>query len=158
MSAIRAAKCSMKSHAGFELNGLLFKANERVAEWVNEHCGCARLPSGPYEAIGIVSGNDLIGGLIFFDEQENDILMAMALERPSAALRQRVANVMSYPFTQLNKPRVSAEIATNNHRCRKLAEGMGFVLEGIKRGAADDGSDLAVYGLLKEEFKLKDRI
>jgi hypothetical protein len=56
---------------------------------------------------------------------------------------------------QLKKPRVTAEISMKNERCIKLALGMGYKQEGLKEGAADDGGDLGVFGLMKENFRLR---
>lgn len=137
---------------------LLYGENERVGQWVNRRCGVCHRPYGNFQAIGILNNETLVGGLCFFDEQVRDISVAMALDSPLSAMRGRIADVMAYPFIQLEKPRVSAQIAVSNKRSRKFVEGMGFVLEGIKRQAANDGEDLAVYGLLREDFKFKEWI
>jgi RimJ/RimL family protein N-acetyltransferase len=46
---------------------------------------------------------------------------------------------------------MTAIIKKRNRRCRKLAEGLGFKLEGVMRKGAPDG-DLFFYGLLKDEY------
>lgn len=140
------------------MDGLLYGADAYVATWVNERCGSMKLPQGEYSAIGALDGNDLIAGILFFDQQDNDLLMALALDTAAMAKPWRIAEVMKYPFINLDMHRVSAEIAMSNKRCVKMALGMGFKQEGLKRQAADDGGDLGVFGLLREEFKLKDRL
>lgn len=140
------------------VNGLLYGADDYVAMWVNERCGSMRLPSGSYVAIGALEDKELIAGILFFDQQDNDLMMALALDSAAMAKPWRIAEVMKYPFINLNMKRVSAEIAMSNDRCVRIAQGIGFKQEGIKRGAADDGGDLGVFGLLRDEFRLKERL
>ena len=151
-----AVKYLLRSAVGYKLvDGLLYGADDWVGQFVNEHCGCATVPIGQFTSIGIVDGSDLVGGVTFFGEQDNDIMIAMALNAPIMAQKKRIARIYQYPFVQLNKPRVTAEISMKNERCIKLAFGMGYKQEGLKEGAADDGGDLGVFGLMKENFRLR---
>jgi ribosomal-protein-serine acetyltransferase len=62
--------------------------------------------------------------------------------------------VLDHAFGQAHLQRVEARIATTNHRSRRLAEQLGFTLEGTLRSACTVGAeryDLAVYGLLAEQ-------
>ena len=62
--------------------------------------------------------------------------------------------VLDHAFGPARLTRVEARIATGNLRSRRLAERLGFVLEGTLRGAhvvGDARYDVAVYGLLAED-------
>ena len=135
---------------------LLHGADDYVGGWINEQIsGEMTLPTGPFTAIGAIKNNELIAGIMFFNRQPNDITVALVVDRLFTAPRI-VASVMRYPFIQLGLNRVSAEIAASNKRCIRMAEGMGFELEGIKSAAADDGGNLMIYGLMKDNFRLKE--
>lgn len=62
--------------------------------------------------------------------------------------------VLDHAFGPARLARVEARIATTNLRSRRLAERLGFSLEGTLRGAHVVGTaryDVAVYGLLAED-------
>ena len=135
--------------------GVLFGADELVAEWVQRRLGGEKAYP-PYVALGIVDeGADrLIGGCIFFNADERDIQFAVAME-PGCARRVRaLATCYAYVFNQLKLDRITALIEIKNTRSVRLAEGVGFVREGVKRRAAADGGHVGVFGLLRKDFKL----
>jgi hypothetical protein len=135
------------------VGGLLFRADEHVAEWVNRACGGGKVFS-PYIAIGVVTSEGLTAGAVFHSYSGTDVTVTAAAVRPSLRLRSAIRAGISYAFHQLGVSRVSAEIELENKRMVKLAEGLGFVREGVKRKAAHDGRHVGVYGLLKKDFKL----
>lgn len=62
--------------------------------------------------------------------------------------------VLDHAFGSARLTRVEARIATANARSRRLAEQLGFALEGTLRSAhvvGEERHDLAVYGLLAED-------
>ena len=62
--------------------------------------------------------------------------------------------VLDHAFGSARLSRVEARIAAGNVRSRRLAEQLGFSLEGVLRSAhlvGDERHDLAVHGLLAEE-------
>lgn len=137
------------------VDGLLFGADEVVAKWVNKHCGGGAKIEVPCVAIGLVKGDALAGGVVFYSHRNNDIQMALANAGIRPVSPRNLARVFGYVFNQLGLSRVTAEIELSNKRCIKAAEGLGFVREGVKRRAGSDGGHVAVYGLLKKDFKLK---
>ena len=134
------------------IGGLLFNEDEAVAQWVNERCGGGKV-FAPFVAIGVVSNGVLTAGAVFHSYQEHDITVTAASARPSLRLAGAIRGGLSYAFEQLGVPRVSAEIELSNTRMIRLAQGLGFVREGVKRRAAGIGH-VGVYGLLKKDFKL----
>lgn len=136
-------------------NGVLFGADELVSEWVSR-----RLVGGkseaPCVALGVVNDAEdrLLGGCIFFHQEARDIQLAVAME-PGCALKLRaLATCYAYAFNQLGLERITAMIEIKNTRSVKLAEGFGFVREGVKRRSAPDGGHVGVFGLLRKDFKL----
>jgi hypothetical protein len=135
------------------VDGLLFGADEHVAGWVDERCGGGKVYP-PYVAIGVVSSAGLVAGVVFHSYSGSDITVTAANLRPTLRLRSALRAGMSYAFNQIHVARVSAEIELSNARMIRLAEGIGFVREGVKRRAARNGKHVGVFGLLKKDFKL----
>jgi hypothetical protein len=136
------------------LDGLLFHADDVVAEWVNSSCGGGKV-FAPYVAIGVVSAKDgLTAGAVFHSYSGVDVTVTAAAARPSLRLRSAIRAGLSYAFQQLRVSRVSAEIELENVRMIRLAEGLGFVREGVKRKAAANGKHVGVFGLLQKDFKI----
>ena len=135
------------------IDGLVFNADDLVAEWVNSACGGGKV-FAPYVAIGVVSQKGLIAGAVFHSYSGQDVTVTAASARPSLRLRSAIRAGLSYAFNQIQVARVSAEIEMENTRMIRLAEGLGFVREGVKRKAAPNGKHVGVFGLLKKDFKL----
>jgi hypothetical protein len=135
------------------VGGVLYGADELVGEWIEARMGGGK-PECPFVAMGIFSGDRIALGAMFFNQTEADVTMALALE-PRGCKPRAMARIMAYPFNQLGLPRVSAEIPLSNKDSIRLAEGFGFVREGVKRRAAPDGGHVGVFGLLKKDFKLR---
>lgn len=67
--------------------------------------------------------------------------------------RLACAAILDHAFA-FGLSRIEARIASGNHRSRRLAEHLGFALEGILRSAHAVGGvrqDVAVYGLVDED-------
>ena len=138
------------------VDGLLYGADEIVAKWVNKQCGDAAKVDVPCVAIGLVKGQSLAGGIIFYNQRCNDVQIALANAGVRPVHPRNLARAFGYVFEQLGLSRVTAEIELSNKSCIKAAEKLGFVREGVKRRAGTDGGHVAVYGLLKKDFKLKE--
>ena len=139
------------------VDGVLYGADELVASWVKERLGSSGKVSEPFAALGICNRDEtgLGAGLIFHSYQDGaDVTLTVASEGPVARPRA-IARCLSYAFDQLGLRRVSAEIELSNARSIRLAKGLGFVQEGVKRKAAKDGGHVAVMGLLRKDFRLK---
>lgn len=70
---------------------VLYGADDLVGEWVHERMG-AEKPSMPFVALGVTDGAELLGGVIFYAQRDNDIQLAVAVERPTAFLPRAVAD------------------------------------------------------------------
>ena len=134
-------------------NGVLYGADDIVSEWVQRRLGGIKAHR-PCVALGVTDGNDLLGGIVFFNATDSDIQCAVAAVGPQAAKPRAMAQIFAYPFVQLGLERVSAEIELDNERSIKLARGLGFVREGTKRRAAPGGRHVGVFGLLRQQFHL----
>lgn len=135
------------------VDGLLFGADEAVADWVSRMCGGGKV-FAPYTAIGVMGDTDIMAGAVFHSYSGLDVTVTASAVKPSLRLRSAIRAGLFYAFDQLKVSRVSAEIEMSNARMIRLAEGLGFVREGVKRRAAPDGKHVGVFGLLRKDFKL----
>lgn len=63
---------------------------------------------------------------------------------------------VDHGFRKLGLHRISIHVAASNVRSRAVAERLGFMQEGVLRGAervADGYHDLVVYGMLEDEWR-----
>lgn len=124
---------------------------DEIAAWVECRSGGRGVPNEPHAALGWTYNGRMIAGAVYKRLRVGcDITVAIAGE-PLAARKGVFKAGLDYAFVQCGLPRISAEVAEDNTRCRKLIEGLGFKVEGVKRRAGPDGQDVIVYGLLKEE-------
>lgn len=79
--------------------------------------------------------------------------LTVAAIKPGWASRQFFRYIADLAFLANDCKRVTANISANNRKSWRAVERAGFTLEGVKRQAAEDGSDVRVYGMLKEECK-----
>jgi RimJ/RimL family protein N-acetyltransferase len=59
----------------------------------------------------------------------------------------------AYPFLQLNCRRITGLVRADNFVAQKFDEHLGFRREGLLREACDDGTDMILYGMLKNECR-----
>jgi RimJ/RimL family protein N-acetyltransferase len=135
----------------------LVGADEAVIRWA-----VARFPESPTErcsAIGITRDGVIIAACIYNDFRRNlrgkpvDIRMTMVADNPRWARKGMIRILFWYPFKQLGVERATVVIARRNKRSRRLAEGLGFRLEGTARRGWDGVQDCMVYGMLRSECR-----
>lgn len=59
----------------------------------------------------------------------------------------------AFPFILLDRRRITVETPVTHPRMIRINRKLGFIEEGVKRCAADDGSDAIIFGMLREECK-----
>ncbi|TDN70396.1 GNAT family protein [Paraburkholderia sp. BL10I2N1] len=129
----------------------IYGEDARVTAWVARRIG---VKFGDTTAIGVERDGELIAGVVYDRYTGNDICMHVAAE-PGArwATKQAMFRFFVYPFVQLKCSRVTGLVGANNHAARRFDEHVGFVQEGLLRRGMEDGSDLIVYGMLREECR-----
>lgn len=134
---------------------LLFGADELVGEWVEKRCGGDAPPAGARSIALLNRKGEIVAGALFYALHDGcDLTVTAAVERPSLRLRSAMRAALSYAFDQLQVQRLSAEITVTNSKMVRLATGIGFQLEGVKRRAAVGGGNVGVFGLLRGELRI----
>lgn len=136
------------------IGSLLYGANEIVSEFVR-----GLIPTmhnhqwGTHVAIGVLRGDELVGGVVYHNYRYHDIEFSGAFTTPRWCLPQTLRGLFQYPFEQLGCVRMTTVTARNNKRARRMDEGLGFRLEGCLRKAFDGKQDAMIYGLMREHCK-----
>jgi RimJ/RimL family protein N-acetyltransferase len=133
---------------------ILYGADREVAAMV-----ASRIPSvgdkgfGDCTALGVVVDGELVGGVVFTAFSGHDVHVHMAFDSPRWATPQTLRELYAYPFGQLGCVRMTAPIGRKNKRMRRLAEGLGFKLEGVMKRGLDGKEDLMIFGTLRDECR-----
>lgn len=104
-------------------------------------------------AIGFLKDGKIIGGVVYHNYDGINIHVSIACENKLWANRKRLHALFFYPFSTLQCERITVTIWRKNKVSRKIAEKLGFVLEGTIRNALPNRRDAMLYGLLKSECK-----
>ena len=109
--------------------------------------------------------NDELVGLIGFKEtdlenQKTEIGYWLSQSAQGRGIMVKsVVHLIEFAFGELKLNRVQIKVAIDNTRSRRIPEKLDFVLEGIERDGellVDNAfTDIAVYSLLKKDYKKK---
>lgn len=124
-----------------------------VNDWVSSKIyGRDRfLPDAP--SIGLLENGRIIGGVVYTMYTGNGIMMNVAGGYKGWINRAFLRAAFAYPFKQLGCTRVSGLVRADNYAAQQFDERLGFKREGLVRRGDDDGTDLIMYGMLREECK-----
>lgn len=136
------------------MRGLVVGQKQWVAAWVAEQMGRKVEDWGRFNAIGLWEDGELIAGWVVNHFNWPDIALHVAVKPGSNwASRRFMKVVFGYIFEQLGCTRLTGSISSNNEVAKHLAVRLGGKLEGTLRRANPDGSDILLYGMLKEECR-----
>jgi RimJ/RimL family protein N-acetyltransferase len=131
----------------------IYGEDERVCQWVAQRLDVSNWGPDPV-GIGLEQDGELIAGVVFNQYDEANVNMHIASEPGKNWLtREFLTCCFAYPFVQLGVNRVTGLVRTDNLPAQKFDEHLGFKREGLVRRAYTDGTDMIVYGMLKEECK-----
>ncbi len=130
---------------------LLLDHHDEVMQFVAERTGEARYDDA--RAIGLAKDGKLVAGVVFQGNPPN-MLMHFALDASRHVITPAfVAAAFLYPFAMRKCLRVTGLVRVDNLDAQRLDENLGFVREGVMRSAASDGTDMILYGMLRDECR-----
>lgn len=140
---------------GYSGKKILSANDERVGQWVQARLPRLHLGQSPYTAIGLVGPTGhLLAGVVYDNYVRVSIDMHVAAVPGKRWMtRQFLGEVFRYPFLQLGVRRVNGKVAADNAAAINFDTRLGFQLEGRIRHALDDGVDLLIFGMLREECR-----
>jgi len=139
------------------VGSVLFEADELLMKLLNDLVPRG-VPSdaqvgGLHSSLGVVRNGQVVGGAIFFNNRGHDIEVCAGFLNPRWATPATMRSLLAYPFVQLGCKRATAITARKNKAARRLLEGMGCRVEGVKRYGFDGKQDAIYYGLIKEDAR-----
>ena len=124
-----------------------------VNDWVSSKIyGRDRFPPDA-PSIGLLENGRIIGGVVYTMYTGNGIMMNVAGGYKGWIIRAFIRAAFAYPFKQLGCTLVSGLVRADNYAAQQFDERLGFKREGLVRHGDDDGTDLIMYGMLREECK-----
>lgn len=121
-----------------------------IAQWMHDRLK-EPIPD-KFETIAVIHDGKLAGAMLYYNFFGNTINLSLVSDTPRCASKTVFKVMLGYPFKQLKVKRVTALIRKANKRSRKLAEGLGFKLEGVLRKADPNGRDLCIYGITEQDY------
>ena len=132
---------------------IIYGQDDRVMDWVKPRIDVTEFGHGSI-AIGHEQDGELISGTVYNMYSGPSICMHVAAEPGKLWLtRDFLFRSFAYPFLQLKCHRVTGLVRVDNLAAQKLDEHLGFVKEGVLRRGAADGTDMIIYGMLREECR-----
>lgn len=107
-----------------------------------------------YAAIGLERNGELIAGVLFDNKSGANIHMHVASNGTRHWMTPAyMAACFRYAFVQSECKRITGLVRADNVDAQRFDEHLGFKREGQLRAACTDGTDLIIYGMLKEECR-----
>ena len=123
-----------------------------VAAWVYESIGSAIGPNTV--GLGYVRDKRIVAGLAF--ESFNGVNIIAHQRQDAAAPKRFWVAVADYCFKKCGLKRVTGMVNASNTKAIRLNKHIGFEVEGIMKQAADDGGDILVMALWRENCRILD--
>jgi RimJ/RimL family protein N-acetyltransferase len=132
---------------------MVYGQDARVRNWVAERVDEDRFQETDV-AIGVEENGELIVGVVYNMYTGPSISMHVAaVEGKRWLTRDSLYRFFAYPFIQLGCNRVTGLVREDNLQAQKFDEHLGFVREGLIRGACEDGQNMILYGMLRKECR-----
>lgn len=132
---------------------VIYGQDARVKAWVAPQVAETSFENTAV-GIGLEQDGELIAGVVFNMYTGPGIsIHVAAVPGKRWMTRDYLFRTFAYPFLQLNCFRITGLVRTDNLDAQRFNEHLGFKREGLLRRACDDGTDMIVYGMLKEECR-----
>lgn len=116
--------------------------------------GVATNFSAGMQGIAVVRDGEIVGGVLYDDYNKQNIWMHVAgTDGVQWATKTFLKKVFEYPFIQLGVKRITGWVEASNMRARRLDEHLGFKHEATLKGAAQDGGDVMLYVMWREDCR-----
>jgi RimJ/RimL family protein N-acetyltransferase len=130
----------------------IYGQDDRVIPWVANKVGEDNFEGAT--SIGLEEDGMLIAGVVFNMYTGSSICIHVAAEQGKRWLNKEfLYRTFAYPFIQLKCNRLTGLVRVDNLEAQKFDENLGFKKEGLLRKATTDGTDMILYGMLREECR-----
>jgi RimJ/RimL family protein N-acetyltransferase len=140
LSAVHQPRFSVEcdNEGGFEFINRFFKVYR--SEW--------------QKAIVQKRDGEIIAAVLYQDFNGSNVFVHVAAEPGKRWLtRDFLYWTMHYPFVQLGARRMTGWVEVNNFASRRFDEHVGFKEEAVLKGAGQDGQDVILYVMHREDCR-----
>ena len=133
----------------------------RVGQWVHERvwrdevaAGIDPPDFGPFHAIGVLVGGEIIAGIVFHDWRPWSGVMeiTMAADSPRWATRGTIRELLAYPFIAAGANKVRTATPHTNERAIRFNKGIGFKQEGTLAEEFGPGRHAVMCRMLRKDY------
>jgi RimJ/RimL family protein N-acetyltransferase len=130
-----------------------FERQSEAIAWAKQTIGISGL-TGDVAAISVLDNQDqFLAVTLYSAYTRTNIDMHIAARPKSHWLSRAYFNAsFELPFLVLEVPRITGLIRASNLNAQRFVSRLGFKYEGCMRRAFEDGEDLVLYGMLREEY------
>lgn len=132
---------------------VIYGQDQRICKWVGDRVDETDFGSGAV-GIGLEENGELISGVVYNMFTGPSICMHVAAVPGKRWMtREYLWRAFAYPFIQLKCHRITGLVRVDNLEAQRFDEHLGFKKEGLLRRACTDGTDMILYGMLKDECR-----
>jgi hypothetical protein len=131
---------------------IIIDQSEAITKWVAVKIGEDSIPMA--YGVGLEHGAKLVAGVVYAQKTASNVHTHIASDGSRHWLTpEYLGFIFAYPFNHLKCERITGFVRDDNIDSRRFVENLGFIREGRLRRACADGTDLIVYGMLREECR-----
>jgi len=135
------------------MKSVIYGQDERVLKWVEQRTNEGTFGFGSV-GLGLEEDGELVAGVAFNMYTGASISMHVAaIPGRRWMTKEFLWRSFAYPFIQLKCNRITGLVREDNLDAQRFDEHLGFKREGLLRGACLDGSNMILYGMLKDECR-----
>jgi len=136
------------------MKSVIYGQDERFVRWFEE-----QVPDSEFDksavAIGLEQDGEVIASVVFDMYTGPSICMHVAAVPGRRWMtRDYLWRCFAYPFLQLKCNRITGLVREDNLVAQKFDEHLGFKREGLIRRGATDGTNIILYGMLRDECRV----
>ena len=131
--------------SSMEIAQLVFDQKERVGAWVAEKVGQTGT-WGSFNAFGVVSGQEVIAGVVINNFNGANATCHIAIERFTKLIVPLFEAVCDYSFRQCGLKRLTGMVPTNEPKVIEFDKHLGFEEEFVLKDGAP-GADMQILVL-----------
>ncbi|WP_191057808.1 GNAT family N-acetyltransferase [Geminicoccus harenae] len=131
---------------------------DKIGQWIAERLPELRdeVEGGKFAAFGVVDRTGrMLGAALYYRwfEPGRSIELTWAADSPRWLSYQIIRAILAYAFVTMGCRRIDGWVLTSNQRSLRLAKGLGFQIEGLRRRTRGD-EDAYLLGLLDDEWRV----
>lgn len=132
---------------------LIYDQDDELILWAEDIMPGARFREDA-RAIGTARDGEILAACIFDTFSTTSCFVHIVSDGNKRWLtKEFLVHCMAYPFHQCGFRRINAIISASNEASLRFAEGFGWVREGLLREAGEEGEDVILFGMLREECR-----